>query len=206
MTHSARFAVDTTGLFAQSDRLVLRTEATLADMELADSAMRSTVVDGRLSLDLVLERTGTDPDPGTGPDSDFGPYADRGAGQPEWDSQRRGSEAVLVSGTARGLWSVPCRRCLAPTEGDLVAEISELFELNPTEGETWPLHQAVHDDGLDLGPMLREVVLLCLPLAPLCDTECEGPAPDRFPTGPPLGEDIPVDPVWSVLDDLTFDA
>lgn len=192
MTQSAQFVVDTTGLFGQAeDRLPLRTEAKLADLELSDSGMRSTVVDGRLSLDLVLERTGSYPDT---------------ADALEDVSRRAGADSVLVSGTARGIWSVPCRRCLEPMEGDLVVEIQELFEVDPTEGETWALREALQGDGLDLGPMLREVALVCLPLAPLCGVECEGPAPDRFPTGPPLGGDLPVDPRWSALDELTFDA
>lgn len=203
MTQGAQFVVDTAGLFGQAEnRLVLSTEARLADMELSDSALpdstvRSTVVDGRLSLDLVLERTGSDP-----ASADLAESADA----PEQDSRRADSDGVLVSGTARGRWSVPCRRCLEPMEGDLVAEIQELFEVNPTEGETWALREALQDDGLDLGPMLREVALVCLPLAPLCGPGCEGPAPDRFPTGPPLGEESPVDPRWSVLDELTFDV
>ncbi len=198
MTRGARFVVDTAGLFGRAEnRLVLSTEAMLADMVLSDSGMRSTVVDGRLSLDLVLERTGSAP-----ASADSAEPAD----PPEQDSRRADTGGVLVSGTARGRWSVPCRRCLEPTEGDLVAEIQELFEVDPTEGETWALQEALQDDGLDLGPMLREVALVCLPLAPLCGAECEGPAPDRFPTGPPLGEESPVDPRWSVLDELTFDV
>ncbi|MCY3849234.1 MAG: DUF177 domain-containing protein [Acidimicrobiaceae bacterium] len=192
MTRGAQFVVDTAGLFSGAEqRLVLRTEAKLADMELSDSGLRSTVVDGRLRLDLVLERTGSAPD------------ADDASAH---DSRRTEPDGVLVSGTARGRWSVPCRRCSEPMQGDLAAEIQELFEVAPTEGETWALREALQEDGIDLGPMLREVALVCLPLAPLCRTECEGPAPDRFPTGPPVDEDPRVDPRWSVLDELTFDA
>ena len=192
MTESARFPVDTAGLFGRAEnRLHIRAEAKLADMELSDSRMRSTVVDGRLLLDLVLERTGSDRET---------------ADATEQDSRRTAADGVRVSGSARGRWSVPCRRCLEPTEGDLAAEIQELFEVYPTEGETWALREALQDDLLDLGPMLREIALVCLPLAPLCGAECEGPAPDRFPTGLALGEESPVDPRWSVLDELAFDV
>ena len=186
MTHKAQFLVDTAGLFGGSEsRFELHTEAKLTDMELSDPGLESAVVNGRLELDLVLEHTGSDNPPGE-------------AG----DSQRLGSEAILVAGTAKGRWSAPCRRCLEPTQGDLVAEISELFEVHPTEGETW----ALHDQGIDLGPMLREVALLALPLAPLCRTECEGPEPDRFPTGAADDEGSEIDPRWSILDELTFDG
>ena len=188
MKHGAQFVVETAGLFSQAEsRLVLRTEAELADMELSEHGMRSTVVDGRLVLDLVLERTGSDLN---------------AAGVSDHDSQRTDTEGVLVTGTASGRWSVPCRRCLEPMQGDLLAEIQELFEVHPTEPETW----AIQEEGIDLGPMLREVALICLPLAPLCRTECEGPAPDRFPTGAPEDDDSRIDPRWSILDELTFDG
>lgn len=188
MTRGAEFVLDTAALFGRAEsRFELRTEAKLADMELSDSKLKSTVVDGLLMLDLVLERTGStvgadEVDPG--------------------DSQRPRTGGVLVTGIASGRWSVPCRRCLEPAQGDLVAEIEELFEANPTEGETWPLR----DQSIDLGPMLREAALLCLPLAPLCGAQCEGPAPDRFPTGPADDQDSKIDSRWSVLDELTFDG
>ncbi len=186
MTGEARFLLDTTGLLCGSEsRLELCTEVRLADMELSEVGLESSVVDGRLALDLLVERTGSDKSPGE-----------------QTGSRRPESEAVLAAGTVEGRWSAPCRRCLEPTFGDLVAEVSELFEVQPTEGETWPLTE----EGIDLGPMLREVALLSIPLAPLCRSECEGPAPDRFPTGPAQDEGPVVDPRWSALDELTFDG
>ena len=186
MTGEARFSVDTTGLFGGSQsRLELCTEVRLADMELSEAGLASAVVDGRLGLDLVLERVGAD---GCAADQDV--------------HLRPGNEAVLASGTVEGRWSAPCRRCLEPTFGDLSAEVSELFEVHPTEGETWHLQEK----GIDLGPMLRELALLSIPLAPLCRSECEGPAPDRFPTGPAEEETSAADPRWSALDELTFDS
>lgn len=186
MTGEARFPVDTTGLFGGSQsRLELRTELRLAGMELKADGSASAVVDGRLELDLVLERTGADESP---------------AGHD--DSRRAGNGAVLAAGTVGGRWSAPCRRCLEPAFGDLAAEVCELFEADPTEGETWPLRET----GIDLGPMLRELALLSIPLAPLCRCECEGPAPDRFPTGPVEDEAPGVDPRWSALDGLAFDG
>lgn len=186
MTGEARFLVDTSGLFGGSQsRLEVCTEVALADMELSGLGSTSAVVDGRLGLDLVLERAGAEGCPG-GQDS----------------SGRGGGAAVLAAGTVEGRWSAPCRRCLEPASGELRAEVSELFEVRPTEGETWPLR----GEGVDLGPMLRELALLSIPLAPLCRSGCEGPAPDRFPTGPAADEAPVVDPRWSALDELTFDG
>ena len=84
-----------------------------------------------------------------------------------------------------------------------MVEVHEIFESNPTEGETWPLT----DEGIDLAPMLRETALLALPLAPLCRDDCEGAEPERFPTGAVDEADGGVlgDPRWAALDQLTFD-
>ena len=45
----------------------------------------------------------------------------------------------------------------------------------PVEGETYPLD----GDRLDLEPMVRDAVLLALPLAPLCDGGLPGPRTRR---------------------------
>ncbi len=89
--------------------------------------------------------------------------------------------------------------------------MKEIFERTPVEGETYLLG----DDEVDLEPMVRDAVLLALPLAPLCRPDCPGPAPDDFPTGP---EDdsaaADADEAaaarlrqerWSVLDELRFE-
>ncbi len=112
------------------------------------------------------------------------------------------TEGVAVHGVVTGRWRGPCRRCLDEIDGPIKVEIDEIFETKPAEGETWPLG----DDGIDLAPLLRESTLLALPMAPLCRVDCEGPEPQRFPTG--VADEDPQaqrDPRWSALDDLTFD-
>lgn len=114
-------------------------------------------------------------------------------------------EGVVAEGrivvTARG----ECRRCLDPVDEELDLPVREIFELRPTEGETWP----IVDDHVDLEPMVREAVLLALPLAPLCREDCPGPQPDRFPTyteaTEPVETSVPADPRWSALDQLKLD-
>jgi uncharacterized protein len=113
-------------------------------------------------------------------------------------------QGVSVSGTVRARWIGQCRRCLDDVVGDVEVDVKEIFERSPVEGETWPLGP----DEVDLEPVVREAVLLALPLAPLCDEGCLGPAPDRFPA---LVEDEdddegepepPRDPRWAALDQL----
>jgi uncharacterized protein len=114
--------------------------------------------------------------------------------------------AVTVSGSVRAPWEGECRRCLDLVSGVLEASLSEVFEVIPTDGETYP----IEGDEVDLEPVVRDAVLLQLPLAPLCRPDCPGPAPDAFPTsvagedGAPGGEGTP-DPRWAALEQLKFD-
>lgn len=116
-------------------------------------------------------------------------------------------EGVVLTGHAEVPWVGACRRCLREIEGVERIEIREVYETSPTDGETWPLV----NDHVDLGPLLHDVALLALPLAPLCGPDCLGPAPDAFPTtvvdegsgDADHDADAAVkDPRWAALDDL----
>jgi len=111
------------------------------------------------------------------------------------------NQGISATGTGRARWAGPCRRCLARVEGELETDFREVFELEPTEGETWP----ITDERIDLTPAVREAVVLALPVAPLCKDSCRGPEPDRFPTGVPEPEQSCGDPRWAALDGLSFD-
>jgi len=112
------------------------------------------------------------------------------------------SNGVVATGRVRAPWVGACRRCLVEVTGSAEADVREIFEPHPTEGETYLLGG---DDTVDLEPLVRDAVLLALPLAPLCRDDCVGPAPDAFPTGPVAPVDEVRDPRWSALDDLRFD-
>jgi uncharacterized protein len=116
------------------------------------------------------------------------------------------SSSIVVAGSVAAPWTGACRRCLEDTSGVAVADVREIFEAHPTEGETYPLT----GEQVDLEPMVRDAVLLALPLAPLCEEGCRGPAPesatlrtaDDAEAGAATGEDAPRDPRWAALDDL----
>jgi len=122
------------------------------------------------------------------------------------------SNGLVATGTLTVPWEGECRRCLREVRSESIAEIREVFEPKPVEGETYPL--AV--DTVDLEPMVRDAVLLTLPLAPLCADDCKGPAPEVFPAvvegeeSPAEDDDDvpgpPVDPRWAALDGLRFDS
>lgn len=110
------------------------------------------------------------------------------------------SEGIVLTGEVSVPWTGPCRRCLTEVCGVGAVDVREIYEVHHTDGETWPLE----NDHIDLGPLLHDTALLALPLAPLCADDCEGPAPDQFPTGPvpDADEEPPRDPRWAALDDL----
>ena len=114
-------------------------------------------------------------------------------------------EGILVTGAVRAAWEGECRRCLRPVGGELRARVQELFERRPTEGDTYPLEH----DRIDLGPLVRDALLLELPLAPLCAEGCQGMCPtcgadlnDGTCECRPAGRD----PRWAALDGLLQDG
>jgi uncharacterized protein len=87
---------------------------------------------------------------------------------------------------------------------ELAVDVQEVFEPSPSdEADTYPLGA----DRVDLEPMLRDTLLLALPIAPLCRDDCPGPDPDEHPVAVEGGEtaDAPPDPRWAALGDLRFD-
>ncbi len=117
---------------------------------------------------------------------------------------------ITLQGRLSAPWTGECRRCLEDVDGVIEVELSEVFEPQPTPGETYP----IDGDDLDLEPLVRDAVLLHLPLAPLCRDDCLGPAPEAFPTtvegadgdhGPADGGEPPRDPRWAALDVLRLD-
>lgn len=80
---------------------------------------------------------------------------------------------VLVTGTVRTRWAGECRRCLAEVQGELSAEVRELFESEPDPETTYRLS----GEQVDLEQMAHDAVILALPLAPLCRPDCAGLCP-----------------------------
>jgi len=112
---------------------------------------------------------------------------------------------VTTTGTVTAPWEGECRRCLRTVTGELQADVQEVFEARPApDAETYRLD----GDHLDLEPMVRDAVLLALPLAPLCEEACAGPDPEQHPVGAGAEDapgEHPVDPRWAKLGELKFD-
>lgn len=114
-------------------------------------------------------------------------------------------EGVLVSGTASVTVVGECARCLDPVEWDQTVAFTELFLHEPgPEEEELPV---LHGDLLDLEPVVRDAVVLALPLAPLCRPDCPGLCVEcgaRLADDPSHGHDR-IDPRWAGLAGLGND-
>ena len=109
---------------------------------------------------------------------------------------------IEVTGTVRAPWRAACRRCGADAAGTVDVEIRErCVPGGPASGDEDAYDL---DDELDLEPVVRDAVLLALPIAPLCREDCAGLCPwcgtDRNVASCDCRP--PADPRWSALDVL----
>jgi uncharacterized protein len=83
-------------------------------------------------------------------------------------------EGVLVSGTAQVPLSGECGRCLEALSDELVVDLQELFAYAESDTAGDEETARMEGDLLDLEPLLRDAVVLALPLTPLCRKDCAG--------------------------------
>jgi uncharacterized protein len=118
-------------------------------------------------------------------------------------------EGVLVSGTASADLIGECARCLDEVHDQATVELRELFyypdravDVDDEEEDVL----VVVDDHLDLAPVVRDALVLELPLSPLCDEDCAGLCVDCGARLDEVGEDHShdgADPRWAALSALT---
>jgi uncharacterized protein len=119
-------------------------------------------------------------------------------------------EGVLVSGSVDLQISAECSRCLEPFEWFEEMDLTELFRYPPTDARGAKVEEAdesddplpeLQDDLIDLHPVLRDAVVLDLPLAPLCREDCLGLCPTcgvRLEDDPRHAHEMS-DPRWAAL-------
>ncbi|MBT2674801.1 DUF177 domain-containing protein, partial [Streptomyces sp. ISL-14] len=97
-------------------------------------------------------------------------------------------EGVLVTGTGRAQAEGECVRCLEPLQLDVEADFQEMFSYPDADDRGRHHHGAEPgddaeddedrlflEDGLfDLEPVLRDAVVLALPMQPVCQEDCPG--------------------------------
>ncbi|MFF1877395.1 YceD family protein [Leifsonia sp. NPDC058230] len=90
-------------------------------------------------------------------------------------------EGVLVSAEADSIAVGVCGRCLIDIEQPVQVDFQELFAYSSDEAFDYE----VHDDHVDLEPLIRDAVVLALPFQPVCRPDCPGLDPE---TGERLAE------------------
>ncbi|MEU5878093.1 YceD family protein [Spirillospora sp. NPDC047279] len=117
-------------------------------------------------------------------------------------------EGVLVTGTAWVPLEGECARCLDPIASTFEADFQELFVYPDTRsgGNADDDELRLEDDLIDLEPVLRDAVLLALPLSPLCRDDCPGLCTEcgtrLADAGPDHHHDV-ADPRWAALQGFT---
>ena len=98
-----------------------------------------------------------------------------------------------------------CRRCAEPVTGELrdprcASASPSPARRRPTDEELYP----ITDDDIDLGPLVRDAIVLELPMAPLCREDCAGLCPQcgANRNEGDCGCVAPRDPRWANLDVL----
>jgi uncharacterized protein len=137
------------------------------------------------------------------------------------------TEGVLVTGLATAPLAGECARCLRPLTTSVTASFTELYlyadgrrthdkhdKYDRRNSREWFDEDTEQDDEerhldgdlLDLEPVLRDAVVLALPMSPLCLQDCPGlcvecgvPLADA---GPEHGHDDSPDPRWAALKQL----
>ena len=122
-------------------------------------------------------------------------------------------EGVLVTGTAVVNLLGECSRCLDPIADQMDVDLQELYRYPELDaygrhnkdsvGDQDEGDETLYLDGdlLDLEPVLRDAVVLDLPIAPICQEDCLGLCPEcglNLNDSPAHSHDV-VDPRWAAL-------
>ena len=103
----------------------------------------------------------------------------------------RVSHGIVARGAVSADWLAECSTCLRDLRRTTEVHVDELFEPEAVDGETYPI--VGHE--IDLEQLVRDSVLLELPLSPRCDEPCADLAPGA-------DDDAEPDPRWAALSEL----
>ena len=107
-------------------------------------------------------------------------------------------DGILASGEVTATAEGECGRCLIDVAQPVEVEFQELFAYSFDEAFDY----TVHDDYVDLEPVVRDAVVLSLPFQPVCQEDCLGLCPQcgvRLLDNPGHEHEAPVDPRWAAL-------
>lgn len=107
-------------------------------------------------------------------------------------------EGILATGDAQTTAIGVCGRCLIDIEQPVQVDFQELFAYSSDEAFDYE----VHDDHVDLEPLIRDSVVLALPFQPVCTPDCPGLDPvtgERLADHAAAPAPDVIDPRWSAL-------
>ena len=107
-------------------------------------------------------------------------------------------EGILVSAEGASTAFGVCGRCLIDIELPVEVDFQELFAYSSDEAFDYE----VHDDHVDLEPLIRDAVVLALPFQPVCRPDCPGLDPEtgeRLAEMPDRKPQETTDSRWSAL-------
>ena len=113
------------------------------------------------------------------------------------------TDGVLVSARAAAPVTGECARCLEPVSQAIEVRCQELFSYEQGAGDGEEDGYSLDGDLLDLEPVLRDALVLSLPLAPLCRQDCPGLCPEcgalLARVGTEHEHERAIDPRWAGL-------
>ncbi len=92
-------------------------------------------------------------------------------------SVHRFSTGCIVSGTVRSAWKLPCARCLETFSFPVSEEFRIFLTRELTEDEDEEIDMDVSEllsDEINLIHILREQLILQIPMKPICSQSCRG--------------------------------
>jgi uncharacterized protein len=116
-------------------------------------------------------------------------------------------EGVLVSGTAHSWLTGECVRCLDPFGREFEVGFQELYVYAGSGADPDDETPALEGGLIDLEPVLRDAVVLALPLQPVCRADCPGlcaACGARLADDPDHRHDV-ADLRWAALADWTYE-
>lgn len=114
-------------------------------------------------------------------------------------------EGILVTGRAGADVTFACSRCLTEFPSEISVELCELFAGPGHEPQPEEDFYEVEGTDVDLEPMLRDALVLALPLNPVCSLDCKGYCAgcgQNLNEGECTCSSDDVDPRWAGLEDL----
>jgi uncharacterized protein len=109
-------------------------------------------------------------------------------------------DGIVARGELHARWEGECSTCLRELAADLTVGVAELYEPHPVDDDTYLLEG--HE--IDLEQLVRDALVLELPLAPACERDdCAPVTSAAVDAGVLVGADErSTDPRWAALSEL----